>query len=114
MTTITIISLVVGAILGLRYTFIVAVPAIVCALIVIAGFGLVTQLDVWSIVFTMIMSVMALQIGYVAGAAIRLALAPRTTADDVALPQAPSTTEPSEHIEAPVQKRDDHLAQHTQ
>ena len=112
MITITIISLVVGAILGLRYTFMITVPAIVCAVIITTGFGLVTRLDVWSIAFTTVMSVMALQIAYVAGAAIRLPLSDRLTADVAAVHQALSTTELWDRIETPAQERDDHLAQH--
>ena len=70
MMTLTVLSLIVGAGLGQRHTFFILIPAIACILSVAAGFGVATGLDLWSTVLMMALTVISLQIGYVAGALV--------------------------------------------
>ena len=69
--TLTFLSLIVGAGLGQRHTFFILIPAIACTLSVAVGSGVATGLDLWSTVLMMALTVMSLQIGYVAGALVR-------------------------------------------
>src|SRR5450759_195449 len=68
MIMLTCVSLIVGAALGQRLTFLVLIPAIGCALAVVAGFGVAVRLDLWSTILAMILTATGLQIGYLAGA----------------------------------------------
>jgi hypothetical protein len=72
MIMLTCVSLIVGAALGQRLTFLVLIPAIGCALAVVAGFGVAVRLDLWSTILAMILTATGLQIGYLAGATIRV------------------------------------------
>jgi hypothetical protein len=96
MVMLTCISLIVGAAFAQRLTFLVLIPTIGCALAVVAGFGLAAGLDLWSIALTMILTATSLQIGYLAGAAIRV-LATRHVEDRLdALSRKPVAPDPSE------------------
>ena len=72
MITFTCLSPLVGAVLGQRYTFLILIPAIACTLAAAAGFGIAAGLNFWSTMLAMVLTVTGLEIGYVAGAAIRL------------------------------------------
>ena len=77
MITFTCLSPLVGAVLGQRYTFLILIPAIACTLAAAAGFGIAAGLNFWSTMLAMVLTVTGLEIGYVAGAAIRLIAARR-------------------------------------
>ena len=79
MITFTCLSPLVGAVLGQRYTFLILIPAIACTLTAAAGFGIAAGLNFWSTMPAMVLTVTGLEIGYVAGAAMRLIAARRET-----------------------------------
>jgi hypothetical protein len=65
-----IISLVIGAVLGLRYNALVLVPAVVFAVLVAVITGIARADGFWSIVLTTVLLGVTVQLGYLAGAAI--------------------------------------------
>jgi hypothetical protein len=96
MITLTCLSPLIGAVLGQRHTFLILIPAIACALTIAAGFGIAAELNFWSTMLAMVLTVTGLEIGYVAGAAVRVAVARRvdvTIGVNSQKPIAPSSAE---------------------
>lgn len=75
MVMLTCFSLIVGAALGLRLTFLILVPTIGCILVIVAGFGVATGLGIRSTGLMMVLTASGLQLGYLAGAAIQVVAA---------------------------------------
>jgi len=82
------ISILVGAVFGLRFKVFILFPAIGCALLFILGTGLARSDDAWSILLAMGLAATALQLCFLFGATTRLVMvwarysrrAPRTAA----------------------------------
>jgi hypothetical protein len=66
-----VISVVVGAVLGLRYKVLILVPAVMFAMIFAIVLGLAHADSLWSIVLMIMVLCLAVQIGYVAGIVLR-------------------------------------------
>jgi len=67
----TVISVVAGAVLGLRYKVLVLVPAVMFAMIFAIVVGVARADGLWSIVLMMAALSIAVQFGYVAGIVLR-------------------------------------------
>src|SRR5262249_29951446 len=95
MIAVVVISLFIGIALGRRFTVLVLLPAIAVALVVVIGAGFVLKEDGWSIFWFTVATVIALQVGYLGGAAIRWSAASKagrmasTTAPNSASTQRP-------------------------
>ena len=74
MVSFTILSLLAGAILGLRFTAYVLVVAICFATAVIAGAGAAVE-PTWWIALDIVVGAIGLQLGYIAGSALMSAAA---------------------------------------
>ncbi len=70
-----IISVVVGVVLGLRYKVLILVPAVMFAMLLAIIVGVARADSFWSIVLTTAVLGTAIQLGYLAGAVIRAAIA---------------------------------------
>jgi hypothetical protein len=70
-----IIGVVVGIVLGLRYKILILVPALMFAMIFAITVGVASADSFWSIVLTTVAVVIAVQLGYLAGIAIRAVIA---------------------------------------
>jgi len=68
------IGIVVGSVLGLRYTILILVPAIMFAIISAITVGVVRADSFWSIVLMTVALVTAVQLGYLAGVVIGAAI----------------------------------------
>jgi hypothetical protein len=76
------IAFLIGAALGLRFDILTLVPAIGLALVGIVAAGIGNGDPIGSVVVTMVLVASALQIGYLAGSAMRFVMAPsRVPAD---------------------------------
>jgi hypothetical protein len=86
MLTLMILSTLFGAILGTRFKVFVLFPAIFTSAALIAGAGVAHGGDVWSIALAVTVCITGLQIGFLAGIAIRVAAAraPRLPGDHAA------------------------------
>jgi hypothetical protein len=67
------LGFVFGACLGLRYSFYLLIPAVLCDLLLVVAIKWTVGLDMLVAIIALISSSLALQIGYVTGAAIQLA-----------------------------------------
>lgn len=65
----------IGAILGLRFTVLVLVPAMIVSSIAIFGIGIAYGDSPWSMVIAVLLAITALQIGYLAGSVIQFVVA---------------------------------------
>jgi hypothetical protein len=65
-----VIGVVVGVVLGLRYKVLILVPAVIFVVISAINFGVVRADRFWSIVLLTVELITAVQLGYLAGAAI--------------------------------------------
>jgi hypothetical protein len=74
MMALTIFSLILGAVLGLRFNVFVLIPVIISELIVVTIEGIVQGADVWLVVAAIIAASTALQLGYL-GSAVMLSWA---------------------------------------
>jgi hypothetical protein len=70
----TIISILAGIALGLRYKVVILVPAVTLAIIFAMIVGIARADHVWSIILAMVALGTAVQLGYLAGTAIRAAV----------------------------------------
>jgi hypothetical protein len=80
MALLAILSFLAGAVLGMRFRVMVLIPAITCALATAIAIGAFRQQTVGSVALVAAATVTCLQIGYMAGIAIRHFLAATRTA----------------------------------
>jgi hypothetical protein len=77
MIALSILSLLAGGMLGMRFQVVALAPAIGLVLIAVAGVGTARGSDIASIVLAMIVAATCLQMGYLASSATRLVMAIR-------------------------------------
>jgi hypothetical protein len=75
MAVLAILSFLTGTVLGMRFRVMVLIPAITCALAIAVAIGVFRQHTVGSVALIAAATVTSLQIGYMAGIAIRHFLA---------------------------------------
>jgi len=81
MFSLAIIAALLGAVLGLRFKVMVLIPTIAVGVMLITIINIVLGAGAWIAVIEIAVAVMAVQVSYLAGAAIRLFLAaPREAA----------------------------------
>ena len=92
MLTLTIVTILVGAVLGLRYKVFILLPAVTFVLVFVIGVGVARGAGIWRIALDMMVATTALQLGYAGGSAFAAARKRRklhsgehTTQADVAL-----------------------------
>ena len=73
MLTHTVVAMLSGAVLGLRYKVLILAPAIMFALVFVVG--LAREAGIWWIALDMVVVTTALQLGYLGGSALAAALA---------------------------------------
>lgn len=71
MTMLTVTAIFVGAVLGLRFTVFILVPATFIGSMAMLGIGIAHGNGLRSILLALILVILALQIGYFGGAVIR-------------------------------------------
>ena len=71
--TLTIVAILGGAVLGLRYKVFILLPAATFVLVFVIGVGVAYGAGIWSIALDMMIAAMALQLGYAAGSAFAAA-----------------------------------------
>jgi len=81
MMNLTILSLLLGAILGLRFKVFILVPVIFSGLVVSTIAGFARGADLWPMVLTMMVASAALQLGYLGGTAALFFIASGQTTD---------------------------------
>jgi len=67
-----IIAVVTGAVLGTRYTVLILVPAVMFAMLFAVMVGVARGDGLWSVTLTTVLLGAAVQVGYVAGAALHI------------------------------------------
>lgn len=76
MLTLAVGGALVGAVVGFHFrVFFFIVPVIVAMLLLIAGAGLAHGHEFWSLLLSMLICALTIQVGYVCGVATRLMLA---------------------------------------
>jgi hypothetical protein len=75
MTMFTITAVLIGAALGQRFKVLILVPVIVIGSAAILGFGVAQNSNLWSILLVMVLTITALQMGYLGGAVIHFVVA---------------------------------------
>ena len=68
MLTHTVVAMLSGAVLGLRYKVLILAPAITFALVFVVGFA--REAGIWWIALDMVVVTTALQLGYLGGSAL--------------------------------------------
>ncbi len=68
MILLVIISLLVGAVLGARFKILVLLPAIIFVVCSVLSFGIGQNQDTWSTLLATVLSIAAVEIGYLGGA----------------------------------------------
>ena len=71
MLTHTVVAMLSGAVLGLRYKVLILAPAITFALVFVVGFA--REAGIWWIALDMVVVTTALQLGYLGGSALAAA-----------------------------------------
>ena len=71
MIMLTVIAILTGAVLGLRFTVLILVPASFIGSVATFGIGIAHSNGLWSILLALVLVISALQIGYFSGAVIR-------------------------------------------
>ena len=95
MIAIVVISLFIGIALGRRFAVLVLLPAIAVVLAVTIGAGFVLKEDGWSILWFTVAAVIALQVGYLGGAGLRLSAASKAArVASTSAPNSASTQRP--------------------
>jgi hypothetical protein len=69
----TVITLLGGAVLGLRYKVFILLPAAAFVLVFVVGVGVAHGAGIWSIALHMFVTATALQLGYAGGSALAAA-----------------------------------------
>ena len=75
MLMLVLASMLVGAVLGLRFRILVLVPALLLMLALVVAGGLAHGDDVWSILLALMLGGISIQLGYLGGTAIRFTVA---------------------------------------
>ncbi len=70
-----IMTTLIGAMLGLRFKVLILVPAIVTSFLAIFGIGIAHGVGLWASLLATLLTITTLQIGYLAGAAVRFGVA---------------------------------------
>ena len=73
MLTLTVVTLLGGAVLGLRYKVLILLPAATFVLVFVIGVGVARGAGIWRIALDMMVATTALQLGYVGGSAFAAA-----------------------------------------
>jgi hypothetical protein len=73
MSVVALIALMIGLVLGMRYRFLILVPATVLAVIAILAVGITHADDAGSMIIGMLIAAICLQAGYVTGLCARYA-----------------------------------------
>ena len=73
MLTLTVVAMLSGAVLGLRYKVLILAPAITFALVFVTGVGFAREAGIWWIALDMVVVTTALQLGYLGGSALAAA-----------------------------------------
>jgi hypothetical protein len=71
MLSLAILGMICGALLGLRFKVLALLPAVVVSAILVLGVGLAVGADGWGIVIELAVVAIALQFGFLGGAAAR-------------------------------------------
>jgi hypothetical protein len=74
MMLLAMISILAGAVFGLRFKVFILFPTIGCALLLIFGIGLARGDDAWAILLAMVLAATSMQLGYLFGAVTRFAM----------------------------------------
>jgi hypothetical protein len=90
MWTLTTISILVGAVLGLRFNLFILVPTIGLALTMVAVTDMARGDGAWSVVATMVVVITFLQLGYIG----RSVLAPAIDHDRASMPTLAGRPDP--------------------
>jgi hypothetical protein len=69
----TLVSILAGAVLGLRYKVFILLPAATLVLVFVIGVGVAHGASIWSIALDMIVAATALQLGYAGASAFAAA-----------------------------------------
>jgi hypothetical protein len=75
MLTITIVTVLGGAVLGLRHKVFILMPAATFVLVFVIGLGVARGASIWEIALEMLVATTALQLGYAGGSAFTAARA---------------------------------------
>jgi hypothetical protein len=81
MILLAIVSILIGALLGLRFRVFILVPAITFALVLVIGVGVARESGIWWIALEMVVVATALQLGYLGGSAFAATRAARSGED---------------------------------
>jgi hypothetical protein len=81
MIILILLSLLVGAVLGLRFKVFVLVPVISGALAIVVVDGIARGDPLWRLAFTMIVIATVLQLGYILGNVVRFVISAARTPD---------------------------------
>jgi hypothetical protein len=73
MLTLTIVTILVGGVLGLRYKVFTLLPAVTFVLVFVIGVGVARGAGIWRIALDMMVATTALQLGYAGGSAFAAA-----------------------------------------
>jgi len=73
MLTLTIVTILCGAVLGLRYKIFILLPAATFMLVFVIGVGVARGAGIWRIALDMMVTMTALQLGYAGGSAFAAA-----------------------------------------
>jgi hypothetical protein len=71
--TLTVVTLLGGAVLGLRYKVLILLPAATFVLVFVIGVGVARGAGIWGIALDMMVATTALQLGYAGGSAFAAA-----------------------------------------
>jgi hypothetical protein len=71
MLSLAFFSLLIGALVGLRFRFLILVPVAMVALVFVMGVDVAREAGVWWIVLDMVVASISLQLGYFAGCTLR-------------------------------------------
>jgi len=75
MMMLSMMAIIIGALLGLRFKVLILVPAIVIGAVTTLGIGMAHGASVWVTLLAAILTITALQMGYLGGAVTRFVIA---------------------------------------
>ena len=75
MITLAMMALLFGALLGLRFRVFILVPAVVMSSATILGVGIADGDSIWHTLLAAVLSITALQVGYLSGAVLYSSIA---------------------------------------
>ena len=85
----TLIAIVIGVMLGLRFKVFILIPANVIGSAAAFGAGLAFSDSLWSVLLAMVLAIVALQIGYLAGTVLTTTRVSKGSSRTVAVAQRP-------------------------